>query len=130
MTSKIMLIVWLLSLSLMLGCQEQGKSASEIEKIKQVQAQQIEYSIANTCEGCDTRWSLEASPRDIEIAQNPGVDNQLVYLTVVDKDGKPLKCCDRPMRMVVRNNGKLALYCPHCGKLKPISVKDGKVTVE
>jgi len=130
MVRKITLIVCLLSLALFLGCQEEKKSASEVKGIKQAQAKELEYSIANTCEGCDTRLALDVSPREIKIAHNPGVDNQVLYLTVVDKENKPLKCCDQPMRIVVRNSGKLALYCPHCGKLKPISVKDGKVTVE
>jgi hypothetical protein len=130
MIRKVTVIGCLLSLLLVCGCQEQKKSASDIEKIKQQQAKEIEYSIANTCEGCDSKWALEASPRELEIGHNPGIDNQVVYLTVVDKDGNPLKCCDMPMRIVVRNNGKLALYCPHCGKLKPIAVKDGKVMVE
>jgi hypothetical protein len=123
-------IVCLLSIALILGCQEGKKSASEVKEIKQAQAKELEYSIANTCEGCDTRLALDISPREIEIGHNPGIDNQQLYLTVVDKEGKPLKCCDQPMRIVVRSNGKLGLYCPHCGKLKPIAVKDGKVTVE
>jgi uncharacterized lipoprotein NlpE involved in copper resistance len=130
MIRKAMFIVCMLLIALMLGCQEEKKSTSEVKDIKQTQTKELEYSIANTCEGCDTRMALDVSPREIEIGHNPGIDNQVLYLTVVDKEGKPLKCCDQPMRMVVRNNGKLALYCPHCGKLKPIAVKDGKVTVE
>jgi hypothetical protein len=130
MIRKAMFIVCMLSIALILGCQEEKKSDSEVKEIKQTQTKELEYSIANTCEGCDTRMALDVSPREIEIGHNPGIDNQVLYLTVVDKESKPLKCCDQPMRMVVRNNGKLALYCPHCGKLKPIAVKDGKVTVE
>jgi hypothetical protein len=130
MNRKIMLAICVLSLSLVFGCEEQKKSASEIKEIQQKQAKELEYSIAGTCEGCDTRWTLDVSPRDLVIAENPGIDNQVLYLTVVGKDGKPMQCCNKPMRIVVRNNGKLALYCPSCGKLKPIAVQGDKVVVE
>jgi hypothetical protein len=125
-----MSIVCLLSLSLILGCQEGKKSASETKEIKQQQESELAYSIAGTNEDSSIKWSLDVPPRDLVIARNPGVDNQVLYLTVVGKDGKSMECCKKPMRIVVRNNGKLGLNCPHCGKLKPIAVKDGKVTVE
>ncbi len=127
---KIALTMMWLSLFLLTGCQEKQKPASLIDELKQEQQKELEYSIAGTCEGCDTRWALEVTPRDLVIARNPGIDNQVLYLSVFDKEGNPVKCCNKPMRIVVRNNGELALYCPSCGKLKPIAVKDGKVIVE
>jgi hypothetical protein len=130
MIRKAMLIVCLLSLALVFGCQEGKKSASEIKEIKQEQANELAYSIAGTSEDSDIKWLLDVPPRDLVIARNPGIDNQVLYLTVVDKEGKSMECCKKPMRIVVRNNGKLALYCPHCGKFKPIAVKDSKVYVE
>lgn len=131
MIRKTMLIVCLLSISLILGCQEKQKPASLEKELKQEQEKELEYSIAATCEGCDSRWALnEETPRDLVIARNPGIDNQQLYLTVVDKNGKSMECCKKPMRIVVENDGKLALYCPHCGKLKPIAVKGDKVVVE
>jgi hypothetical protein len=130
MIRKAMFIVCLLSVALILGCEEQKKPASEKKDIKQAQANELAYSIATTCEGCDTRMALDVPQREIKIAHDPGVDNQLVYLTIVDKEGNSVKCCDKPMRIVVRSDGKLALYCPHCGKLKPIRVEGTKVYVE
>ena len=119
-----------LLLSLTVGCQEKQKPDSLVNTLKQEQEKELKYSIAGTCEGCDKTWYLDATPRDMVIAHNPGIDNQQLYLTVVDKTGNPMKCCKKPMRIVVGNDGKLALSCPHCGKLKPIAVKDGKVVVE
>jgi len=130
MNRKIMLAVCVLSLALVFGCEEQKKSASEIKEIKQEQAQELEYSIAGVSTDDDTMATLDETPRDLMIARNPGIDDQRLYLTVVGKDGKPMQCCNKPMRIVVRNNGKLALYCPHCGKLKPIAVQGDKVVVE
>jgi hypothetical protein len=130
MDRKIMLVVCLLSLAFVLGCEEKQKPASLTNTLKQEQEKELAYSIAGTCEGCDTKMVLDVSPRDLVIARNPGIDNQQLYLTVVDKEGKPMQCCKKPMRIVVRNNGKLALYCPKCGKLKPIAVQGDKVVVE
>jgi hypothetical protein len=132
MARKIVLMVCLLSLSLLLviGCEEKQKSASQVNTIKQEQAQELAYSIAGVSADDDTKATLYETPRDLMIARNPGVDNQQLYLTVVGKDGKPMLCCKKPMRIVVDNNGKLILRCPHCGKLKPLAVKDGVVTVQ
>ena len=131
MARKIMLVVCLLSLSLVLGCQEKQKSASQIDTIKQRQAEELKSSIAGVSEdGISASNFYDISPRDLMIAQNPGIDNQRLYLTVVGKDGKPKECCKKPMRITIDNDGKLALRCPHCGKLKPLAVKDGKITVE
>jgi len=130
MNRKIILAVCLLSLAVVFGCEEKQKQDSLANTLKKTQEKQLEYSIAGTCEGCDTVWDLETSPHDMVIARNPGIDNQPLYLTVVDKAGDPMKCCKKPMRIVVESDGKLALYCPDCGKFKPIAVKDGKVVVE
>ncbi|MGB8226171.1 MAG: hypothetical protein WCE45_04795 [Sedimentisphaerales bacterium] len=132
MARKIVLMVCLLSLSLLLvsGCEEKQKSASQVNAIKQKQAQELKYSIAGLSDDGNIKATLYETPRDLVIARNPGVDNQQLYLTVVGKDGKPKECCKKPMRIAVDNNGKLILRCPHCGKLKPIAVKDGKVTVQ
>ncbi|MHB9069312.1 MAG: hypothetical protein ACYC54_02970 [Sedimentisphaerales bacterium] len=131
MARKVMLVVCLLSLSLLLGCQEKQKSASQINTIKQKQAKELKASIAGVSEdGIAVSNFYDMSPRDLMIAQNPGISNQQLYLSVVGKDGKPKECCKKPMRITIDNDGKLSLHCPHCGKLKPLAVKDGKVTVE
>lgn len=130
MKREIALGACLLLLTVIWGCEEKQKPDSLVNALKQKQAGELEYSIAGTCEGCDRVWDLEMSPRDIAIARNPGIDNQQLYLTVVDKAGNPMMCCKKPMRIVVENDGKLALYCPECGKFKPIAIKDGKVVVE
>jgi formamidopyrimidine-DNA glycosylase len=130
MIRQTILIVYILLLSLVLGCQEKQKPASLTRELKQEQKEELAGHIVATCDNCDTRMDLEVSPRDIEIARHPGIDNQVLYLTVVDKEGNPVRCCKNPMRIVVRNNGKLALWCPHCGKFKPVAVKGDKVIVE
>jgi len=130
MVRKIILMMCLFFLLSVIGCQDKQKPDSLVDTLKEKQAKELEYSIAGTCEGCNTVWDLETSPRDVVIARNPGIDNQPLYLTVVDKAGDAMKCCKKPMRIVVENDGKLALYCPDCGKFKPIAVKDGKVVVE
>ena len=130
MIQRFVVVACVLSLSLFLGCEEKQKTTSLKNELKQLQAEELEQSIAGINEDDSVRWNLDLDPRDLTIARNPGIDNQELYLTVIGKDGKPMKCCKKPMRIVVRNNGKLGLYCPHCGKLKPIAVKGDKVVVE
>jgi hypothetical protein len=105
------------------GCQ-QGPVSSE-ESLRH----EVEGQLVASCDGCDTRMIFTVSPQDIITARDPSGNKEL-YLTVVDKDGKPVECCHSPMRVMVDENGKLMLKCPHCGKLKPIAVKNGKVYVE
>lgn len=128
MIKKTLLAMCMLSLVLVLGCQEEKKPASLVEDIKQKQAQELKNSIVATCEGCDTWMGLYVSPRDIVIARNPSVE-QVLYLTVLDDEGNPVTCCEKPMRVHVDGNGKLYLHCPGCGKVKPIEVEGDKVIV-
>ena len=130
MIQRFVVVACVLLLSLFLGCEEKQKTTSLKNELKQLQAEELKQSIAGINEDDSVRWNLDLDPRDLTIARNPGIDNQELYLTVIGKDGKPMKCCKKPMRIVVRNNGKLSLYCPHCGKLKPIAVKGDKVVVE
>lgn len=129
MIRKTLLIVNILSLMLILGCQEGKKSASFVEDIKQIQSRELKNSIVATCEGCNTYMDFYSTPRDIVIARNPAIDNQQLYLTVTDDEGKMVTCCEKPMRVMVDTDGKLYLYCAGCGKVKPIKVEDDKVMV-
>ncbi len=111
------------SVLVVLGC-EQTPVSSE-ERLRH----EVQEQLVATCDGCDTRMAFVVSPQDIITARDPSGNKEL-YLTVVGKDGKPKECCKSPMRVMVDKNGKLMLKCPHCGKLKPISVENGKVVVE
>jgi ssDNA-binding Zn-finger/Zn-ribbon topoisomerase 1 len=129
MTKKTLLTIYLSSLILIFGCQQQEKKpASLVQDIKEKQAQQIKNSIAATCEGCYGWLDLYFTDRDIVIARNPGIEQNL-YLTVVDDEGVPVTCCKKAMQLRVGADGKLFLYCKTCGKLKPVAVKNGKVVV-
>lgn len=97
--------------------------------LKLQQAKELSSSIVATCDGCNGLLALEVSPRDMVLAEKPGIEQRL-YLTAIDKNGNEIKCCKKPMRIVVENDGKLGLECLYCGKFKPIAVKDGKVVVE
>lgn len=91
--------------------------------------EQLKNQIVATCDGCDTRMAFVVSPDDIITARDPSGGNEL-FLTVVGPDGKVKECCKKPMRLKLDEDGKAILKCPHCGKLKPIAVRDGKVFVE
>lgn len=123
-----MLIVYLLLLLLVLGCQEKQKPASLERSLMQQQKNELEEQILATCDDYSTRMTFEATPRDITIARNPGIEQKL-YLTAVDKEGKPI-ACEKPMRIMVDNDGRLLLKCPGGSEFKPIAVKDDKVVAE
>jgi hypothetical protein len=128
MIKKIMLIVCLVSLFLVAGCQETQKSKSLTEVIKSQQAKDLSDSFVTTCDGYDRLTAMDLTPREIVIARRPGIE-QTLYLSVVDKEGNAVSCKE-PMKIVVENDGKLALECSSFGKFKPIAMKDGKVVVE
>jgi hypothetical protein len=124
---KVMLVVCLLALSLLLGCQEKQMSASLEKSLKQEQKSQLQSSIAAVCEGCDTRMTLDVPVRDILIARDPTIERPL-YLTTVDKQGRPVECSKALVRIDV--DGKLILKCLHNGQFNPVAVEDDKVVVE
>lgn len=128
---KITLVVCLLSLSLLLGCQEKQKGASLEKILKQEQKRALEAQIDGAWNGADMRLGStdEMSPRDLAIAHNPGIEQEL-YLAAVDKENNPVECRQGPMKIVVDNDGKLLLECYRYGQFKPVAVKDDKVVVE
>ncbi|OHB48866.1 MAG: hypothetical protein A2Y10_06335 [Planctomycetes bacterium GWF2_41_51] len=121
MIKKSAFFVCLLSLFFVIGCQQGQKPP------KTVTEQLKDSTIATS--GYDTYLSAYFSPDDYFIARDPSGGRDL-YLTVVDKNGKPMECCKKPMKMKLDKDGKAFLKCPHCGKLNPIAVKDGTVVVE
>ncbi|MEN6387050.1 MAG: hypothetical protein ABFD79_17865 [Phycisphaerales bacterium] len=125
---KTLLAIYLSSLILIFGCRQEQKSPSLVENIKEKHSRQIKNSIVATCDGCYDWLGLYFTDRDIVIARNPGIEQDL-YLSVVDDEGVPVTCCKKAMQLRVDPNGKLFLYCKTCGKLKPIAVIDGKVMV-
>lgn len=130
MIRKAVLVMYLLSLLLVLGCQEKQKPASLIKILKQKQAQELAEQLTATSDWDGySRMVLDIRPRDIVIARNPGIE-QVLYLTVVDKEGKPIECSHEPMRIMVDNDGKLLLKCSRYGKFKPVAVEGDKVVVE
>ncbi|OQA02600.1 MAG: hypothetical protein BWY69_00978 [Planctomycetes bacterium ADurb.Bin401] len=109
------------------GCRTQ-ESTELAETLKEKQARQIQNSFAAASDRYDA-WILGYfTPRDIVIAKNPGIEQE-VYLTVVDDEGNPVTCCEKPMRVRVEADGSLSLNCKTCGKLVPIAVKDHEVVV-
>ena len=123
MAQKTALIECSLLLLLALGCQEGQKAP------KETLAPTAKEQIVSTPDENNTRMEFMVDDEDILTARNPG-SQQPIYLTVVDKDGKSKECCKQPMRVMVDKSGRLALKCPKCKKVKPISVKDGKITAE
>jgi len=119
------LFLMLTTLMAAVGCQE-NKTPAEVYRIKERQQAQIRNAIVATCDNCNTYVDLAYSPRDIAIARDPSLEQDL-YLTVVDDEGVAVTCCKEKMRLRVDPQGKLYLYCKSCGKLKPVAVEDGKV---
>jgi hypothetical protein len=97
-----------------------------IEVIKSQQAKDLSGGVDTT----SNIWmAAELSPRDVAIARRPGIE-QTLYLPVVDKEGKEVNCSRESMKVVVENDGKLALECSSFEKFTLAAVKDGKVVVE
>ncbi|HAL44391.1 MAG: hypothetical protein A2Y12_02985 [Planctomycetes bacterium GWF2_42_9] len=128
MRIKTFLSLYLFALIFALGCQPQTKPPSLVEDIKTKQEKVLRNSIVASCEDCYSWLDMQFTDRDIVIARNPGIEEDL-YLTVLDDEGVPVTCCKKSMQLRVDPNGKLFLYCKSCGNLKPIAVKDGKVFV-
>ena len=118
------LLIGLLFVTLtVLGCQQEAATS------KETLSQEVHNQLVATCDGCQSYMALYVDPQNILTARYPS-GNKPMYLTVVGEDGQPVKCCNSPMRGIVNEEGKLVLKCPHCGKIKPVAVKDGKVYVE
>jgi hypothetical protein len=128
MAKKILLTICILAAIYFIGCQPKTKPPSLVQDIKEKQEAELRNSIVATCDGCDSFMDLYFTDRDIVIARNPGIEQDL-YLTVLDDEGVPVTCCKRAMQLRVDSDGKLFLYCKTCGKLKPIAVQNGKVFV-
>jgi hypothetical protein len=128
MSRETLLAIYLSSMVLIFGCQQGNKPPSLVQDIREKQEHELKNSIAATCEGCNSWLGLYFTDRDIVIARNPGIEQDL-YLTVVDDEGVPVTCCKKAMQLRVGADGKLFLYCKTCGKLKPVAVKNGKVVV-
>lgn len=121
-------VFYLMLFVLAAGCEQQTKSPELVETLKEKQAGQIKNSFAAASDRYDA-WILGYfTPRDVVIAKNPGIEQE-VYLTVVDDEGVPVTCCEKPMRVRVEADGSLSMYCKTCGKLVPIEVKDHEVVV-
>ncbi len=69
MMRKVILIVYLLSLLLVLGCQEEQKPVSLEAGSRLGLESQV---VAGCCESCSRMLTI-ISPRDIAIARNPGI---------------------------------------------------------
>jgi len=123
MARKRVLIVCLFASLLIIGCEESQKTT------KDTVTQQLEESALEASGYGDSYLSLYFTPDDYFIAHDPSGGKD-IYLTAVDKDGKPVVCHKAPMKMMLDKDGKAYLKCSHCGKMKPIAVKDGKVIVE
>lgn len=123
MVKKATLAVSLLALFLVLGCQEEQKAPNTVTQ------QLKDHTVATDREYNNNYLSLYFTPDDYFMAKDPSGGRD-VYLTAVDKDGKPIVCHKAPMKMMLDKDGKAYLKCSHCGKMKPIAVKDGKVVVE
>ncbi|HBG27951.1 MAG: hypothetical protein A2Y10_18235 [Planctomycetes bacterium GWF2_41_51] len=123
MVKKATFAVFVLGLFLILGCQERQKTPEETV------TQQLKDSAVAASGYNDSYISVIFSEDDYFIARDPSGGRD-IYLTAVDKDGGPIACHKGPMRMMLDRDGKAYLKCSHCGKMKPIAVKDGKVVVE
>ena len=125
MVTRVLLSGMLLSILIVAGCEQQTAATSPQAKLKQ----EVRNQLAISCDGCNSYMALYVDPTDILEARYPS-GNDPLYLTVVGEDGQPIKCCNSPMRAIVNDKGELMLHCPHCGKLKPLAVRNGKVYVE
>jgi len=74
MIRKVMLMVCLLSLFLIFGCQGEQKSVSPEKSLNLKQKAESAEQIVEAHDGCYHRMTTYVSPRDIATATNPGFE--------------------------------------------------------